>query len=193
MRLGICALALLLAGCTPSVVSPPAVPEPSYPGVPVISDQGLTNVYGMWLDLDSAYWSQAHIASTQTELWIDYSADRQACQGQCPTLLIATAKSQYYRLSTLRDGSVFKTETECAQGASAFDTAEEKEPNLTVGGRRVQYFVNPRCPHFQQPSDGSLQRYTWFLPDEGLMIQLLPATNKSILGHVRDVLQRAQW
>ncbi len=185
----LCALVLLLGACVATEARSP-VPQST---VPVISVKGQTNVFGLLLNIDPRVWKQSAANSTSTELWMEYSDDGQICNGQCPSLLIATAASQYYRLSTLRDGTVFKTETECESGASAFAAAEEREPGIMVAGRPVQYFVNPRCTAFQQPTDGSKERHTWFLPGEGMLIQLLPGTSTTVLGRTSAMLQQAEW
>lgn len=190
MRLApwLCALVVLLAACSTTEVSPPVSST-----TPAISSHGPTNIFGLELAIDPKVWRQAAIKSTPTEFWMDSSNGGQLCSGQCPSMLIATAQSQYYRLSTHRDGTVFRTETECENGASAFATAEEREPLIAVGGEPVQYFVNPHCEAFKRASDGSRERHTWFLPGKGFLIQLLPGTSSTVLGEAKAMLQRCRW
>jgi hypothetical protein len=193
------ATALVLGGCDSTQPSGGDTSQPSTggaPATPSLAPSGVTNVFGLLVNLDSTKWVVVERGATSASFILEYRGD--ACQpGLCPQLLFSQptpeganpVEGQHYQLS-VRSGD-FVLETECETNQSAFKAAQEYEAPFEIADKWTRYYINEPCKYFTQAPPA--RRLTWHLPGEELLVQYIERIGVSTNADVPEMLAAARW
>jgi hypothetical protein len=153
------------AGRNQEVVSP--LSSPSQQG------QGLTDVFGLKVALDSAKWKE--LERTSGTLTLEYNPDGKDCQGKCSMLLLSKpvegVDGDYYRANLASKS--FITSADCLQGTTRFGEGKQ-QADFVAGGVASNYYINDPCLEFRQGDEGPNQqprRFNWHFPEKHLLVQ----------------------